>query len=941
MDIAQSFEKRAPVRVNPVLHHPQELRLGLDGSWSFKLDPADVGLTERWFDHGLFPDLVQVPGTWQGQGHGGDGKDQVWDFRFEARSLRATYHGTGWYAREFTIPEDWQGWRIWLNFGGAHPTAEVWLNGRFLGAHSAPFVPFGFEISQALRPGAPNLLVVRIHECNRDIGLAYNWFGYWSGLYRSVELCATAATYLDQVHVLPSLPGTLKIKTWMGGTAKNSLSLRIAVYETESASGHAPRKEAIVTADAPVHGELTECVLSVPAPRLWSPDTPSLYRIDVALVAGDGAVQDALSERVGILELATRGKHFLINEEPYYWRGSGDFNACPETVSPDTDRERWRKKLSTLRDYGYNYVRCQSYVPSPEYFDAADEVGLLVQTEMGMIGGWGSNDAFHIYQWPQPTPEKREALKWQWDHVVMRDVNHPSANLYCMSNEWGAATLYPRIAWQCYRETKAIKPSAFIIWTDGGYNADLPGDFVNAEADIDAKTDKPVVQHEFRWWSSYPDVRTRHKYTGAQRPYGIDLAVANASRHGIAHILPQAAEASQRLQYIEMKSKLEACRRDNTRLAGICHFNATDLSPTPQGVIDEFYEPKYADAGLWRQTFGDTVVLSSLGFDDRVHCSGDLLDVTLSVSDYAHPPFRSPVLEWRLVAGVTVLGSGELTYAHEPYVTSQAGKITIQIPPIDKPCAARLEVRLSENDRTASNQWDLWLLPHTGELVEQDATYVEKIVTFGTPTYTWLKGIKGLPALAADDLGGHRAVRVVLTERLDANLVEFARAGGSVFLAASEGLVRPFRSTFGMPYHYFFTPPAQYPTYEDGQNGTIIQDHPLLGDFPHENFADFQFFRMMAGSPAIDLEPLGLNQGDPVIRMLHSFQVGRPLGYMAECVLGAGRLILSALDLNQSWPEARYLLGQICRNALYGEPRSMLVLGEEQVARLMRATAIP
>ena len=135
-----------------------------------------------------------------------------------------------------------------------------------------------------------------------------------------------------------------------------------------------------------------------------------------------------------------------------------------------------------MRDYGYNYVRCQSYVYGPEYYDIADEVGLLVQSEMGMLGAWGGMSPMHVYQWPKPTPDNYPLLKRQWDLVVRRDVNHPSANLYCMSNEYGATAHFPRIAWECYQATKAIKPTALVIWTDGGYHPDMPGDFVNDEA---------------------------------------------------------------------------------------------------------------------------------------------------------------------------------------------------------------------------------------------------------------------------------------------------------------------------------------------------------------------------------------------------------------------------------------------------------------------------
>ena len=88
----------SPVRVNPVFIHPEERRMSLDGSWNFRLDPEDKGKAKRWFEGaGTLKDLIKVPGCWQGQGFGGDGKDIVRDFGLEARTFRATYKGTGWY----------------------------------------------------------------------------------------------------------------------------------------------------------------------------------------------------------------------------------------------------------------------------------------------------------------------------------------------------------------------------------------------------------------------------------------------------------------------------------------------------------------------------------------------------------------------------------------------------------------------------------------------------------------------------------------------------------------------------------------------------------------------------------------------------------------------------------------------------------------------------
>jgi len=909
--------KLFPVRVNPVLLHPEERRVSLRGDWQFCLDPEDRGVAERWFaGPDRLTERVAVPGCWQGQGFGTDAKDTVWDFRLEARTFRATYAGTGWYGKVISIPDDWAGQRVRLNFGGVHPGAEVWLDGVRLGDNGMPFVPFGFEITNLVKPGAEHWLAVRVHEADRIYGFAYSFQGNWSGLYRDVELTATGDNYIEQCRLHPDVDqGHLRIRAFIGG--QRGATARITVQPLTGA-GDTIRHELQLT------GGGIDLRLPVPSPLLWSPDAPHLYRVDIGILR-DGRVEDALSERTGFVKLATEGKHFLINGEPYYMRGSGDFVSCPETGCPDTDRERWRRKLQTLREYGYNYVRCQSYVYGSEYYDVADEVGLLVQSEMGLLGGWGSNTQWHVYSWPPPSPEYRPRLRAQWNAVVERDVNHPSANLYCMSNELGGGTLYPRAAWQCYHETKEIKPTALVIYTDGGYSPDLPCDFANAEASEDEACEKPLIQHEFRWWSSFPDVRLAEKYSGAIRPYAAEIAREAAERHGIAHVLPQAAEMSKRLQFLEAKGKMEMCRRDNPRMAGICHFDAMDANPSPQGIITEFYERKYADVPTWRQTNGDTVLMSSLGFDDRCLSAGDTLKCAFFVSDFAHPSFSKPVIRWQLVAGDAVLTAGETQYEHQPYITCPAGEIAVTIAAIDQPRKAILRADLREGDRVITNGWDLWLFP---------AHDVHSTFVYGTPQHTWAKMVEDMPPILETD-------RVAITEVLDQGLVEHIRNGGCVILAAGEGLVKPYNPKFGFTLgQYYFTPPANYPPYEDGHDGTIIQDHPLLGDFPHEGFADLQFFRMMDKAPSMPLEPLGLNGADPVIRVMHSFPVGRSLGYLVDAAYGQGRLIICALELNQAWPEARALLNRLIAYAGGDSFGPGVTLSNEEMRAIMQGTLI-
>lgn len=925
-----SVTMHTPARVNPAVLHPDERRLSLSGAWQFQLDPDDKGVDEQWFATGRqLTETIRVPGCWQGQGFGDDSKDTVWDFGLQARTFQATDKGTGWYARSFCVPAPWDGQRIWLNIGGVHPSAEVWVNGQRVGESHEPFVPFAFEITDLARVDSENLAVVRVHEQDRLLGLSCSFQGNWSGLYRDVELTATGACRLEHVWLLPDIERqTIRVKTRIDGVPGSAQTLDLEVSaERSTAPG-----EAVPSKTVSVGLGWNELELSVPDPALWSPDSPALYRVD-AVLRQAGAVLDAASERTGFVQLTPDGDHFLINGEPYYIRGTGDFHSNPETGCPDTDRERWRRKLATLRAYGYNQVRCQSFVPAPEYFDAADEVGLLIQSEMGTLGAWGGQDKWHIYAWPQPTPAFRERLSRQWNHVVMRDVSHPSANLYCMSNEL-QHTHFPRTAWRCYHDTKAIKPTALVIWTDGGYSESLPQDYVNADARLAEQCTRPLIQHEFRWWSSFPDVRIMDKYSGAIRPYAAQIAQQATARHGIAHILPEAAANSQRLQLLEAKGKMEACRRDNPTLAGISHFNAMDTNPSPQGIVDEFYERKVADADTWLEANGDTVVLAGLNFDDRVLSPGDILHCDVYVSDFSHPAFARPTLNWRLTADDRPLASGSVDYRHVPYCTCEAGAIEVCVPEVAAPTRMALGAELAEGGRTVSNHWDLWVFPSPSALPEGTAVY-------GSTAHTWLKTLTDVKRLPVGQVTDRARGRVLLTEQLDGNVVAFAHAGGVVVLAASEGLIRPFNPKLGLSVgRYFFTAPANYGPYEDGNNGSIITPHPMLGDVPHEGFADLQFYRMIAEAPPLDLEPLGLSAGDPVLRAIHSYPVCYPLGYLLERRLGDGGIIVSALDLNPSYPEARYLLSRICHYAASAEFAPQLELSEDALARLLSCAAL-
>ena len=114
----------------------------------------------------------------------------------------------------------------------------------------------------------------------------------------------------------------------------------------------------------------------------------------------------------------------------------------------------------------------------------------------------------------------------------------------------------------------------------------------------------------------------------------------------------------------------------------------------------------------------------------------------------------------------------------------------------------------------------------------------------------------------------------------------------------------------------------------------------MFGDVPHESYADLMFYNMIAESPALDLEPLGLNDADPIIRMLHAYQVCRSLGYIVERRLDKGLVIVTSLCFDDKYPESRYLLSKITEYAASGEWEDAPELSEEAICQLMLGTNI-
>ena len=212
----------------------------LNGTWEFAFDPDDIGEQNQWFALGKHPSKnpadspwtlqIQVPYPWESLAAWGDeeqadnatylskhaylnpeevtcgGLDREGNYRDEPR------HTIGWYRKTVSIPENWGDKRVILKFGAVDWETTVWVNGQRIGKHDNGYLPFEFDITDALTPGEPARIVVRAYDAQDHgeqlAGKQIGWYVRTSGIWQSVYLEPRNETYIAQCHITPDIDNT-------------------------------------------------------------------------------------------------------------------------------------------------------------------------------------------------------------------------------------------------------------------------------------------------------------------------------------------------------------------------------------------------------------------------------------------------------------------------------------------------------------------------------------------------------------------------------------------------------------------------------------------------------------------------------------------------------------------------------------------------------------
>lgn len=889
-----------------VLGRPYTGALSLSGEWRFKLDPKSVGEKDGWFgSDARFTERIRVPGCWDVQGKGIPGAittiANADDVEPHVRTITA-YNGDAWYKRTFRIPRSWRGKVIWLNIGGVNDRAKVWVNGRSAGSHDGYCTGFKLDVTNLVEYEKPNQCTILVSNAPRPEGNLEGCFEFWTnwgGIYRDVWLESTETSYIEGVRITPDITaGSIKVETNVVGRTDG---LRFTVFSQEG--------KKIASADS---GNIV-----IPNPKLWTPDSPYLYRLRAELIVGSKTV-DSVLERFGMREVRVEGKRIILNGKPIFLRGYGDDCIYPLTVSPPASKEHYLKELRRAKSYGFNFARHHTWIPLPEHLDAADEVGILVQAEMPT----GCHPIHH------PSPFLAQLWRDELQRVMAANSNHPSWIILSMGNELGDALNDEAVRKVYYGLTglaRKLDPTRLVVVTSGSttplppeepfYSRGVYGvtPLESAAEGLSgwiAGHDRPYVWHEMGYYASYPDIDLRAKYTGGAVPFWLDEAARVAEEKGFADMLPTYVRNSVRLQQICLKWSMELARKIPD-LAGFEWWTFKDNSWPIEGIVDDFTDPKRGvDIEAIRRLNSDTVLL--LAQEPRTARAGDTLRVNVQVSHFGSHQLKNADLRWELLAGTTAVEQGTVAGLNvDRYGLSDLLSLEVPLPKPTSPGKFVLRLGLSDGVVTAENAWPVWIFP-TAERFPKDAA-----------VYDPHGALAALPfsARRVSSIQGELSASVLISTALSDEVITYAEHGGRVLLISrKEHTGLPERSCAekspDIPYPLYFAPTYWGAAYAPGGGnlGTVVSEHPALGSFPNEGFCDLQFLSLLQGVNRADLDALPVRV-NPIVRSITDWRLGANAGYVYEVKIGRGGLLVTTLNFEEGLaskrPEAEWLLQEL------------------------------
>lgn len=414
------FGFNAQAQNNLITNIQSRKAFNLNGKWQYIVDPYETGFYDYRYkelneknpdaywntdkpanktdkkEHGYIDKYsINVPGDWN---------HQKPEFLY--------YEGTIWYKKSFDYKKVTTGNRAYLYFGAVNYRADVYLNGKKLGMHKGGFTPFNFEIPANLLKLTGNFLVVKVDNkryADEVPTLNTDWWNY-GGITRDVKLVELPDNFIQDFMIQLKKPengeapsAQPEVNGWVRLDHKPAPGESIGIQIPElHYNGHFAANDSI-----------TAISFKIPGVKLWSPQTPKLYKVIVS------TGMDKTEDKIGFRTIEAHGKQLLLNGKPIFLRGICIHGEIPQEVRRAYTEKDAEQLLGQARQLGCNMVRLAHYPHDEKMTRLADSLGILVWSEIPVYWtiNFGSNEVL-------------DKAKAQLNEMITRD--HNRASIICI-----------------------------------------------------------------------------------------------------------------------------------------------------------------------------------------------------------------------------------------------------------------------------------------------------------------------------------------------------------------------------------------------------------------------------------------------------------------------------------------------------------------------------
>lgn len=420
----------------------------LNGKWQYAILPQSAGKPDKWEGEILVPYPVES--------------------KLSGVEKRVDDSEALWYNRTFTVPAQWQGKDIVLNFGAVDWACDVWVNDIKVGSHKGGYTPFSLNVTGALKPEGKNDITVRVTDPT-DSGYqprgkqVKNPRGIWytpvTGIWQTVWLEPVNRQHITSIKTVPDIDkNTLTVDVTANDNNDNYITeVKVIDNGQTVASGKS-------LAGQPVEISMPSNV------KLWSPDSPNLYDLEITLIE-DGKPVDNVNSYTAMRKISTARDdngivRLQLNNKPLFQYGPLDQGWWPDGLYTAPTYEAMQFDIDKTKEWGFNMIRKHVKVEPALWYAYCDKKGILVWQDMpsgDKSPDWQQTQYFNGKERVRSS-ESEANYRREWKEIIDNFYNNPSIVVWVPFNEaWGQFKTPEIVEW-----TKSYDPSRLVNPASGG-----------------------------------------------------------------------------------------------------------------------------------------------------------------------------------------------------------------------------------------------------------------------------------------------------------------------------------------------------------------------------------------------------------------------------------------------------------------------------------------